>query len=70
MKLSLIATTTMGLESVLARELKELGYQNCQTYNGKVEFEGDLTDIAKANLWCRTAGRIVSVLLKRQLQSR
>ena len=37
MKLSLFATTTMGLESVLTRELKELGYENCKTLNGKVD---------------------------------
>ncbi len=58
MNLTLIATTIMGFESVLAQELKELGYTNIRVDNHKVEFEGTLSDICKANLWCRTAGRI------------
>ncbi len=57
MKLTLIATAAMGLETVLAYELKDLGYQT-KVSDGKVEFEGDLSDICKANLWLRSAGRI------------
>ena len=48
----------MGLEAILAKELRQLGYNNVIVADGKVEFEGDLTDICKANLWLRTAGRI------------
>ena len=58
MTLCLIATTTMGLESVLAQEIKDLGYTDVKTFDGKVEFTGTLTDICKANMWLRTAGRI------------
>ncbi|MSR88689.1 MAG: class I SAM-dependent RNA methyltransferase [Candidatus Margulisbacteria bacterium] len=58
MRITLIATTTMGLESVLAKEIKDLGYQEVQVFDGKVEFSGDLSDICKANLWLRTAGRV------------
>ncbi len=52
-----MATAAMGLESVVAHELKDLGYTT-QVYDGKVEFEGDLTDICKTNLWLRAAGRV------------
>jgi putative N6-adenine-specific DNA methylase len=52
-----IATTIMGLESVLARELQALGFQTT-VLNTKVEFQGDFVDLFRANLWCRTAGRI------------
>ena len=58
MKCQLIATTTMGLEAILAKELRQLGYNKVIVSDGKVEFDGDLTDICKANLWLRTAGRI------------
>jgi len=58
MKLTLIATTIMGFESVLARELKTLGYETVRVFDNKVEFEGTLKDICRANLWLRTAGRI------------
>src|SRR5690606_40385520 len=53
----LLATAAMGLESIVADEVKELGYQT-QTDNGKVFFEGEERDIAKANLWLRTADRV------------
>lgn len=55
--MTLFATATMGLESELNHELKTLGYST-KVFDGKVEFEGDLTDICKTNLWLRTAGRV------------
>ncbi|WP_175991252.1 class I SAM-dependent RNA methyltransferase [Bacillus sp. Marseille-Q1617] len=54
---TLIATAAMGLEAIVAREVKDLGYE-CQVENGKVIFKGDETAIARANLWLRTADRI------------
>ena len=59
MSLTLIATCAMGLESVLTQEIKDLGYKNIQPFNGKVEFIGELADICRANLWLRTAGRVM-----------
>ncbi len=37
----LIATSTFGLESVVAEELKLLGYRDLTVENGKVSFTGD-----------------------------
>jgi putative N6-adenine-specific DNA methylase len=54
---TLIATAAMGLESLVAKEVKALGYE-CQVENGKVTFQGDHTAIARSNLWLRTADRI------------
>jgi putative N6-adenine-specific DNA methylase len=54
---TLIATAAMGLEAIVAREVKDLGYE-CQVENGKVLFKGDETAIARANMWLRTADRI------------
>lgn len=57
-KITLIATTTMGFESVLAKEIKALGFTQVTVMDTKVEFEATLADICKCNLWLRTAGRI------------
>lgn len=56
-KYQLIATTAMGLEALVAKEVRALGY-DCQVENGKVMFEGDELAIARSNLWLRTADRI------------
>ena len=45
MDYNLIATATFGLEAVVAKELKELGYEDLKTENGRVHFEGDEMDI-------------------------
>lgn len=58
-KLNLIATAPMGLEAVVARELKDLGFNDTKTENGRVNFTGDFIDICRANLWLRTAGRVL-----------
>ncbi|ANE48319.1 N-6 DNA methylase [Paenibacillus swuensis] len=59
MTLQLIATSPMGLEAVVARELKELGYEDVRVENGRVLFSGGVEDIARANLWLRTSDRVL-----------
>ena len=39
-KLKLVATTAMGLESIVADEVKALGFKTTSE-NGKIYFEGD-----------------------------
>lgn len=56
-KLSLIATSAMGLEAIVGKEVKDLGYE-CTIENGKVTFEADELAVCRANLWLRTADRI------------
>ncbi|MCM2996754.1 class I SAM-dependent RNA methyltransferase [Paenibacillus cellulositrophicus] len=58
-ELQLIATAPMGLEAIVARELKELGYHDVQVENGRVNFTGDYKDICRCNLWLRTSDRIL-----------
>lgn len=53
----LVATAAMGLEGIVADEIKELGY-TARTENGKVYFEGDERAIVRTNMWCRVADRI------------
>lgn len=57
----LIATAAAGIESLVNRELKDMGYKT-QTENGRVRFEGTIEDIAKTNLWLRTADRVKIVV--------
>ncbi|GAK38691.1 class I SAM-dependent RNA methyltransferase [Paenibacillus urinalis] len=57
--LQLIATTPMGLEAVVSRELKLLGYEDITVENGRVTFAADFKDIARCNLWLRSADRIL-----------
>lgn len=59
MEYTLIATTTFGIEAVARRELEALGFEIIGTENGKVTFKGDERGIVKANLWVRTADRIL-----------
>ncbi|QPA33154.1 THUMP domain-containing class I SAM-dependent RNA methyltransferase [Thermaerobacillus caldiproteolyticus] len=55
--ITLVATAAMGIESIVADEVRRLGYE-CQVENGKVTFEADELAICRANLWLRTADRI------------
>ena len=51
-----------GLESVLSAEIKAIGGEGVVADNGKVSFFGDESMIAKANLWLRTAERVLLVM--------
>ncbi|MBP3040035.1 class I SAM-dependent RNA methyltransferase [Bacillaceae bacterium Marseille-Q3522] len=57
MKFDLIATSAMGLEALVAKEVRDLGYE-CTVDNGRVSFKGDELAIARCNLWLRTADRV------------
>ncbi|MFL2869989.1 MAG: bifunctional 23S rRNA (guanine(2069)-N(7))-methyltransferase RlmK/23S rRNA (guanine(2445)-N(2))-methyltransferase RlmL [Pirellulaceae bacterium] len=57
--ISLIATTAFGLEALVKRELEELGYQANVISPGWIRFEADLRGICRANMWLRTADRVV-----------
>ena len=58
-RFDLIATSTFGLENVVARELQQLGYEDCKVTDGRVVFSGDEHDIARCNLWLRSADRVL-----------
>lgn len=58
-KFTLIATTTFGLETIAKRELENLGYEITKVSDGRIFFEGTLEDVAKANIWLRTADRVL-----------
>jgi putative N6-adenine-specific DNA methylase len=56
-KYQLIATAAMGLEALVAKEVRSLGY-DCEVENSRVTYTGDESAIARSNLWLRTADRI------------
>ncbi|MFO7810487.1 MAG: class I SAM-dependent RNA methyltransferase [Candidatus Delongbacteria bacterium] len=56
------ATCTFGLESVLKKEIIQLGYSIRNTENGRVFFCSDQRAVARANIFLRTAERIHLVL--------
>ncbi len=56
---TLIATSAFGIESVVADELRALGYENLVVENGRVKFRGDLLDVARCNIRLRTADRLL-----------
>ncbi|AFQ44490.1 THUMP domain-containing class I SAM-dependent RNA methyltransferase [Desulfosporosinus meridiei] len=58
-KIELIATAAFGLESIVARELKQLGYDDIIVENGKVILKTDELGICRTNLWLRSADRVL-----------
>ena len=54
-----IAPCHFGLEAVLKREINDLGYEITEVSDGRVSFKGDASAIAKANIFIRTAERIM-----------
>lgn len=54
-KFKMVAKTMMGLEEVLADELRECGATNIECINRAVTFEGDMRVLYRANYTCRTA---------------
>ncbi|MBQ6108487.1 MAG: bifunctional 23S rRNA (guanine(2069)-N(7))-methyltransferase RlmK/23S rRNA (guanine(2445)-N(2))-methyltransferase RlmL, partial [Thermoguttaceae bacterium] len=57
--IEIIATSTMGLESVVARELKSLGYEPKNIEVGRTLFTGSERDICRANIHLRCAGHVL-----------
>jgi len=56
------ATTAKGVEEVLAAELTRLGIPEVQQEGGGVRFAGGMEAAYRANLWARTASRILMPL--------
>ncbi len=55
----LIAPCHFGLESVLKKEIYDLGYEIVSVEDGKVTFEGDSEAVVRANINLRTTERIL-----------
>ncbi|MBE5737415.1 MAG: class I SAM-dependent RNA methyltransferase [Clostridiales bacterium] len=51
-------TCASGVEKALKSELKRLGYEDAPAINGALTFNGGMLDIARCNLFLRTADRV------------
>lgn len=60
-KYPLIATAAAGIEALVGKELRDMGYE-VQVENGRARFEGSLDDVAHTNINLRTADRIKIVM--------
>lgn len=58
-KFELIAPCHFGMESVLKREIYDLGYDVTEVSDGRVVFAGDEEALCRANIFLRTAERIL-----------
>lgn len=58
-KMEWIAPCHFGLESVLKREIQELGYEIIQVEDGRITFGGGIDAACRANIFLRTAERIL-----------
>lgn len=59
MKVQLVATCMFGLERFLGEEIDALGCRRLETIDGRVTFEGDAADAARANVNLRCAERVL-----------
>lgn len=55
----LFAPCHFGLESVLKREIMNLGYEITEVVDGRVSFKGDSLAIARCNVFLRTTERVM-----------
>jgi putative N6-adenine-specific DNA methylase len=63
------ATCGRGIEPVLADELRALGARDVATGRGGVQFAGDKALLYQANLWLRTAIRVLRPILEAHVSS-
>lgn len=58
-RIELIAPCHFGLEAVLKKEITDLGYEIVQVEDGRVTFCGEEDAISRANIFLRTAERVL-----------
>ena len=63
------ATCARGLEKLLAKELAAVGAADLDPGRGGVTFRGDAALLYRANLWLRTAVRILRPVLDAEVHS-
>jgi putative N6-adenine-specific DNA methylase len=63
------ATCGRGIEPILAEELRQLGAEEVEPGRGGVHFQGDQPLLYQANLWLRTAIRVLWPILEAPVNS-
>ena len=59
MKINLVAPCMLGVEGLVANELRFMGAENVQPENGRVNFQGDFNILTRTNLCSRYSERIL-----------
>ncbi len=59
MKIKMIAPCLLGVEGIVAQELKRMGAEDVMPENGRVCFNGDFNILARANICSRYSERIL-----------
>jgi putative N6-adenine-specific DNA methylase len=67
-KHSLYAVSAPGLEPLTAEELRSLGAGDVREHQGGVSFVGDDDMVVQANLWLRTASRVLKVVSRGRIR--
>lgn len=57
-KLQISVASASGIEAITKRELVKLGYEPKGAIGGRIAFDGTFFDVAKCNMFLRTAGRV------------
>ena len=60
LKISVAAAS--GIEAITKRELKSLGYGDVPSYFGRMNFIGSMEDVARCNVFLRTASKVRIIL--------
>lgn len=60
--LKIEVASASGIEAVTKRELIKLGYEPSGSNFGRIDFEGTMQDVYRANIFLRTANRVKIVL--------
>ena len=58
-ELQLVAPCHFGIESVLKKEIIDLGYDIVRVEDGRVTFKGDYSAVCRTNVFLRTAERVM-----------
>lgn len=61
-ELKISVSSASGIEAITKRELKSLGYGDIPSYNGRMNFIGKMEDVARCNMFLRTANRVRIIL--------
>ncbi|PSL51359.1 putative N6-adenine-specific DNA methylase [Salsuginibacillus halophilus] len=59
---SIVISTQMGLEGLVGKEVRALGYHDAVVENGQVRLEATIDAIPRLNLWLRTGDRVKIVI--------
>ncbi len=57
--MKLLIPVTAGCEASVKRQLKALGYGDCPAADGRIQAEGDFSDVARLNVFLRSGERVL-----------